>query len=164
MGYYNQIAAGYDELHKEEQERKLAIIKQNLDVKKSDRLLDVGCGTGISTQFHCECVGIDPSAGLLKKAEVGNFLQASAENIPFEDNSFDMVISVTAVHNFKDIERALDEIRRVAKDRVVLSILKKSPKAGLIQDLIYKKFKVNKVIMEQKDTIYFLKKKAHGEV
>ena len=46
---YNKIAKSYNELHKEEQIKKLEIIKKN--IKIIPPLLDVGCGTGISTNY-----------------------------------------------------------------------------------------------------------------
>ena len=46
---YNHIAKSYNELHKEEQIKKLDIIKKN--IKIISPLLDVGCGTGISTNY-----------------------------------------------------------------------------------------------------------------
>ena len=48
MDYYNQISKGYDELHGLEQLNKLNVIKNNLNIKNNDLLLDAGCGTGRS--------------------------------------------------------------------------------------------------------------------
>ena len=57
---YNNIAKSYNELHGEEQIKKLDIIKKN--IKIISPLLDVGCGTGISTNyFNVESVGVDNS-------------------------------------------------------------------------------------------------------
>ena len=49
MDYYSSIAKGYDELHKEEQLKKLQIIAKH--IKPKGLLLDIGAGTGISTSF-----------------------------------------------------------------------------------------------------------------
>jgi hypothetical protein len=46
--YYNIIAAGYDELHLEEQKRKLKTLLTKLEVRTTDWVLDVGCGSGAS--------------------------------------------------------------------------------------------------------------------
>ena len=157
MNYYNKISKGYNKLHKEEQLKKLNIIKNNIKIKKSDLLLDVGCGTGISSKFGCKVIGIDPSAELLKLNKNKNKFLGNAEKLPFKSNVFDFVISVTAVHNFKDIERALKEIKRVGKNNFVFSILKRSNKFDEIKKSIKKHFKIEKEIEEDKDIIFYLK-------
>ena len=160
MGYYNKISKGYNELHKEEQLKKLLIIKNNIKINKNDLLLDVGCGTGISSQFDCKVVGIDPSIGLLRLNKSRSRIQAKAEYLPFKNNTFDIVISVTSAHNFKDIEKGLKEIKRVGKNNFVFSVLKKSKKINQIKILIKKQFKIKKLTEEEKDTIFFAKTKS----
>jgi ubiquinone/menaquinone biosynthesis C-methylase UbiE len=160
MTYYDEIAVGYEELHREEQEKKLRIIKENLEVKKDDLLLDVGCGTGVTSNFDCNVTGLDPSSKLLEKCNLSiRLVKARAEDIPFNDNTFDIVVSVTAIQNFEDIEKGLKEIRRVGKNRFALSFLKKSPKADFIEKKIKELFKVEKRIEEDKDIIFILSAK-----
>lgn len=155
MAYYDEISEGYDGLHREEQLKKLNIIKENIKIKKSDKMLDVGCGTGFSRDFFdCDWTGIDPSEKMLKKCR-GKCLKASAEKIPFPDKSFDIVVSVTAMHNFDDIEKGLKEMERVGRGRFVFSVLKKSRKFKSIKALIEKMFNVNKVVEEEKDVVFF---------
>jgi len=158
MNYYDKIAPGYEELHGQEQLKKLNLIAQYINPKLSDTLLDVGCGSGISTRFwKCKRFGIDPSEELIKlareKDKDGDYLIGTAEKLPFPGNSFDFVISITAVHNFNDIGKALNEIKRVAKNKIVLSILKKSQKIGEIKQLISGLFTIEKEINEEKDII-----------
>lgn len=128
MDYYDAIARGYNELHKEEQLRKLAIIRKYL--KPKGRLLDIGAGTGISTEpflKSCECYALDPSAEMLKQSKARHNIVGSAEKLPFPDKFFDVVISLTALH-LTDLKKAMAEIRRVAKDnaQIALTFLKKS--------------------------------------
>ena len=58
------------------------------------------------------------------------------------------------MHNFNDIEKGLSEINRVAKNKVILSVLKKSPNAEKIKQLITSIFNVEKEIEEEKDIIF----------
>ncbi|MBW2995981.1 class I SAM-dependent methyltransferase [Candidatus Woesearchaeota archaeon] len=159
MTYYDEISEGYEELHKEEQMKKVKLIAEHLKVKASDKLLDVGCGTGLTTEsWQCKRYGIDPAPKLLERARKKDEIEyklAPAEKIPYSDDYFDIVISITAIQNFEDIEKGLKEIKRVGKDKFVLSFLKKSPKRELIEDTINRLFKVNKIIVEEKDEIYF---------
>ena len=165
MSYYNEISEGYEELHREEQENKLKLIKKELSpIAQDTRLLDVGCGTGVTSQFECIIYGADPAIKLLEKAknkQKPDFLIcAEAENLPFKDGSFDMVISVTAIQNFHDINKGLDEMKRVAKPEAIfaLSFLKRSEKKETITKSIKKRFKAEKFLEEDKDLIFFCKK------
>ena len=154
MDYYNSIAKSYNELHGAEQKKKLAIIASHLAVSKDDKLLDVGCGTGLSSDFPCKEFGIDPSLELLKQAPFKSKAVAMAEHLPFKDKSFDTVISVTALHH-TDVAKALEEIKRVGKNRFVFSLLKKSPSVHTLKKAIAKTFPVAQSIEEDKDIIFF---------
>ena len=159
MDFYDKIAKGYEELHKEEQLNKIKLIKKYLKVRLEDKLLDVGCGTGLTTTpWKCKRYGIDLSEKLLERARQKDkivYKKAYAEKIPYKDNFFDVVISVTAIQNFKDIEKGLREIKRVGKNNFVLTFLKKSSKKEAIEKLIRKHFKIEKEFEEEKDIIFF---------
>ena len=135
------------------------MIKKHFLVKRSDRLLDVGCGTGLTTEcWECKRYGVDPAPKLLERARCRDEIEyklGPAENIPYPDGYFDVVVSITAIQNFRDIEKGLREIKRVGKDKFVLSFLKRSEKREKIINLIKKHFRVEKVIEEDKDLIYF---------
>ena len=165
MNYYNEISEGYEELHKQEQLKKVKIIKKYLKVSKSDKLLDVGCGTGLTTSsWRCKRYGIDPAENMLKKAKLKNkiiYKKASAEKIPFKNHLFDVVVSITAIQNFDNIEKGLKEIKRVGKNKFVLSFLKKSKKRNEINKLIRRYFKVREIIEEERDLIYIINRKVN---
>jgi len=161
--YYNEISKGYEELHKEEQLKKIAVISKYIKPKSSDFLLDVGCGTGLTTApWNCNKIGIDPAASLLEKAREKHkdirFIKAEAEKIPFKDDYFDIVISITAIQNFNDIEKGLREIKRVGKSIFAMSALKRSEKISSISKLIKRLFKVKEIIEEDKDIIFIAHK------
>ncbi len=158
MDYYGQIAESYNELHGEEQIAKARIVLQNLTISPNDSLLDVGCGTGIATElFPCRKTGIDPSAELLKSAKF-KVIVGKAESLPFPDNSFDIVISLTAVHNFDNPRKGLEEMKRVSKRDIVISVLKKSSRFADIEKFINELFKITKRVEEVHDVIFFCKK------
>ena len=82
--------------------------------------LDVGCGTGrwsiyLSSKFS-NIYAMDPSkaiyaaANLTKDISEIQLIKASAENIPFEDNTFDLVISLGVLHHIPDTQKALNSV------------------------------------------------------
>lgn len=152
---YSAIAKSYNELYGEEQKKKADLILQNIELTKNIFLLDVGCGTGISTKlFKCKKIGIDPEFELLKQADFP-VVCGVAERLPFKNKTFDIVISLTAIHNFKDFSTALKEIKNIAKKELVVSILKKSKYLNQIILNVKKLFKIKKVLEEEKDIILF---------
>jgi ubiquinone/menaquinone biosynthesis C-methylase UbiE len=165
--FYDEIAGGYDELHMAEQLQKMTAIIAALgaDVpKKTEKLLDIGCGTGISTSvWNCDCTGIDPSDELIKIAKKKypkkRFYVGRAEELPFPDETFHVVISVTSIHNFHDIRKAIEEMKRVGKDRYVITVLRKSKKLDEIEKLVIINFKIKRIVMEDKDLIFICEKR-----
>ena len=126
MNYYNEISSGYDNLHKEEQMKKLSIIKQEGIVQESDILLDVGCGTGFSLDYFSvkKAFGIDPAEKLVEKYSGSQDIQvASAENLPFEDNFFDAVVVSLVLCSVDSLEKTMAEIKRVLKPEGKLIML-----------------------------------------
>src|SRR3989344_6739109 len=102
-----------------------------LDLKKGERLLDLGCGTGslliVTKNRHpnIEMIGVDVDEKVLEIAEnkfkkTGlniKLVKSSANKLPFPDNSFDAVVSTLVFHHLPiDIKKqALKEIHRVLK-------------------------------------------------
>lgn len=89
--------------------------------------LDVGCGGGIITEdlakLSNNVFGIDPSQASLNTAkkhakQTGlniNYLQATAENLPFDDNSFELVTCCDVLEHVDDLTQVIREINRVLK-------------------------------------------------
>ena len=159
MTYCDTLSKSYDELHGSEQLNKIKIINSSIIIGKNTKMLDVGCGTGISSQINCDVVGIDPSIGMLKLNKNTKKIVGLAESLPFKNKPFDYVVSVTAVHNFKNIRKSLAEIKRVGRENFIFSVLRKAKKFSYIGKLIEKSFKINKIVEEEKDIIFFCQNK-----
>ncbi|MEM3126692.1 MAG: class I SAM-dependent methyltransferase [Candidatus Woesearchaeota archaeon] len=163
MTYYDEIAHSYNELHGEEQKKKVKIIldyfkKQKISLNKK-KILDVGCGTGIATK-EFSTIGIDPSIKLLQKCGFP-VVQGKGERLPFADKSFDIIICLTAIHNFDDWKKGIAEIKRVTKKIAIISVLKKAKQMDLIAREIKKQFKKINEIEEEKDIILFCERQQH---
>jgi ubiquinone/menaquinone biosynthesis C-methylase UbiE len=108
-----------------EVERVMALSLEGLVVL---RLLDVGSGTGIFAEAFSKVVhsvmGIDTNADLLEVARRyvpgAQFQVAPAEQIPFEDGSFDLVFLGHVLHETDNPLQALEEARRVSLRRVAI--------------------------------------------
>ncbi len=155
--YYDDIAEAYIELHKEEQLKKIALIKKHIPFHEKWLVLDVGCGPGFA-EFSSTLIGIDPSFKLLKQAKIP-VVQAIGEKLPFKGNTFMAVVSITALHNFRDIEKGLLEMKRVAKEYLAISVLKKSSKIREIEKMIPAILPIQRIVEEDKDIIFFCRKK-----
>ena len=149
--YYDGIAAGYDELHGEEQRNKYRIIADRLNLPQSARVLDVGAGTGVGFSI-IPAIGIDPSPELLKQHPHPESVVGRAEKLPFPDKSFDAVISVTAIHH-ANVSRAINEMRRVSRGPIAITVLKKSAYANAIIAEAIKELRPLIIIDEAKDSI-----------
>ena len=99
----------------------------------SARILDVGCGKGLLAYEFTQVVpeasvaGIDVSKYAIDngKEEIRKCLQVgNALDLHFEDNSFDLVISINTLHNLYnfDLKKALQEIERVGKHNKYLVV------------------------------------------
>lgn len=103
-----------------------------LELKKADRILDLGCGTGVLTRMIADqldaeaggvSLGIDAAAQMISVAnkkrgnETCRFEVVAAENLPFEDESFDSVVSSLFFHHVPlDLkEKALSDAFRVLR-------------------------------------------------
>jgi SAM-dependent methyltransferase len=85
--------------------------------------LDVGCGEGrfcrMLKSHGVDVVGIDPTPALIATARArdacGVYREAAAEKLPFEDGTFDLVVSYLSLIDIPDIQSAIPEMARVLK-------------------------------------------------
>ena len=84
-------------------------------------VVNVGAGTGAYEPADLEVTAVEPSEVMIAQRPEGAapVVRAFAEELPFEDGSFDAAMAVLSDHHWRDHERGLAELRRVAR-RVVL--------------------------------------------
>ncbi|MFW9800136.1 MAG: class I SAM-dependent methyltransferase, partial [Candidatus Thorarchaeota archaeon] len=120
---YDSISKIYDQVREGEPEMVYHILHVKTPSSES-MVLDVGCGTGNNTLLFqratkARLYGLDPSFGMLKeavgKAPEVEFVQATAESIPFPEGSFDMLYMTEVVHHLLSLEWALLDMQRVLK-------------------------------------------------
>lgn len=90
-------------------------------------VIDVGCGTGgllrrLSEHGVKRLVGVEPEASAAECAREAGFeiVDAQAESLPFQNSSFDVVTLEYVTHHVSNLQRALSEALRVARQAVVI--------------------------------------------
>src|SRR5581483_6221711 len=122
----------------------LSITEQTLrrmELKPGERVLDLGCGTGWASRLIArlvgegpagfgQVVGLDISDEMIRRSRAASrdfdnliFIWGSAQQIPWEENFFDKVLSVESFYYYPDQDRALAELFRVMAPHARLFIL-----------------------------------------
>lgn len=119
---YDQLYDGFLKEHSTELEAEfmLNLIKP----EPGQRLLDVSSGKGDLVAMACKkglkAVGIELSSKALELAKKQypdcEYIQADAENLPFEDNAFDYVMNLGSLEHYLNPEKGCKEMVRVLKD------------------------------------------------
>ena len=127
-------------------------VVQLAQIKPGDHALDLCCGTGDITfalaKNGAEATGLDFSAEMLQvaKNKTGNqkletgtpkFLQGDAQQIPFPENTFDIVTVGYGLRNLTSWERGVDEMFRVARPGGRLIVLDFGKPANALWRMIY---------------------------
>ena len=123
---YNEISKIYDDVRSGD----IVLINHFLqEIPGEDGLaiLDIGCGTGNTTDIFekvtrprvFQIYGLEPSEGMIHKARKKNsrilLVQATAEYIPLEDDSFHFIFMTDVIHHIPDIHKMFAEIQRILK-------------------------------------------------
>ena len=116
---YDTIGVDYANLRKPEP-RIAAQIEAALGPART--VLNVGAGAGSYEPVDREVTAVEPSLEMIRQRPDGAapVVQASAESLPFADNSFDAALAILTVHHWADKARGLAEMRRVSRGPVVL--------------------------------------------
>ena len=99
---------------------------KRVKINPTDRVVDIGCGTGIllhrldQNSPHVELYGLEPVLSMLDMARQrlsGNvkLYQGWAESLPFNAEQFDVIVSCNMLHYIREPVLALQEIRRVLR-------------------------------------------------
>jgi len=114
---------------------------QLMDLRPGERVLDLGCGAGWATRLLArlvgegpegfgQVIGVDVSDEMIRRARATStdfenilYVWGSAQQIPWEENFFDKVLSVESFYYYPDQERALAELFRVMAPHGRLFIL-----------------------------------------
>ncbi len=104
----------------------------------SQTVLNVGAGTGSYEPEGRDVTALEPSAEMIaqRRPNAAPVVQGQAEDLPFLDGSFDAVMAVLTVHHWNDLEAGLLEMKRVARDRVVIVTFDPDCRAAWLLDYL----------------------------
>ena len=116
---YDRIGIGYAERRRPDA-RVAARITSALGACHT--VLNVGAGTGSYEPADGFVVAVEPSAEMVRQRPrtAARAVRASADHLPFQDQSFDAALALLTIHHWPDRKAGLAEMRRVARDRVVI--------------------------------------------
>lgn len=125
---YDTSTETYDSRYCKIQNEKFLAALEELNLR--DRIVDIGCGTGLLAEFlKRKLFGCDISFEMLRKAKKRGVMavQADLDYLPFKSDTFNSIVSFTAIQNLPVVEKALAEIKRVSisESVIVLTYLKK---------------------------------------
>ena len=119
------FAAGYDRFMAAAERNDLGPRRDGLLAQARGRVLELGAGTGVNLEHYgpdvTELVLLEPAEPMARRLEPkaaargATVVRAGAESLPFEADSFDTVVATLVLCTVPDLDRALDEIRRVLK-------------------------------------------------
>jgi len=103
-----------------------------------DRFLDVGCGPGAAMEHAAatgaQVAGVDPSPSMVSRASkrvpTADVQVGSAEDLPFPDDHFTVVVNVASFHHWADRDAGLREVLRVLAPGGRLHIMEGMIKEG----------------------------------
>jgi len=132
---------------------------KSLNFSDGDKVLDVATGTGdvafaIRRKYNTDIIGLDLSVNMLeiakkklKKFKIDDidFIEGDAENLPFDDNTFDKIVISYGLRNLGDCQKGIEEFHRVLKPGGKLGILEfLQPQSTIIAKIF--KFYFNKIL------------------
>ena len=124
--HFNETAYDYDNSRDGKfVEPMYGIILDEIQKSPSGKILDVGCGNAnlfsMLPDGKYELCGVDFSENMIAEAErkcceKAEFKVADAESLPFDDNTFDIIVCNASFHHYIHPDAVLEEMHRVLKD------------------------------------------------
>lgn len=116
---YARIGEGYRRYRRQEPEFSAAISAVLGDAR---RVVNVGAGAGSYEPTDRDVTPVEPSASMRAQRPSGlpPAVDATAEDLPFDDDRFDAALTTFSVHQWADLEVGLRELRRVTRGPVVV--------------------------------------------
>lgn len=116
---YDVIGAGYDGGRRPDPR-----IQGRLDwaIGRAGRVVDIGTGSGNYSPADRFCLGVDPSQLMLDARRLAGrrrSVQARAEVLPFDSDSFDCSLGVLTAHHWSDLHAGLEEMARTSSKQVL---------------------------------------------
>jgi SAM-dependent methyltransferase len=123
---YDRIGIGYSAVRRPEPQI-AARIEAALGDARS--VLNVGAGAGSYEPPDRDVTAVEPSREMIAQRPPGSgpVIQGFAEDMPFEDASFDAAMALITVHHWADLQAGLAEMVRVARQRVLILTLTPVP-------------------------------------
>lgn len=124
---YSRYSGFYDLIFAQLFSPRIRLGLQKIGIQKGERILEVGVGTGLSLVLYpetCQVIGIDITRRMLerakaKKEKLGlshiNLFEMDGENICFKNNSFDHAVLPFVISVVPNLERLMEEVKRVTK-------------------------------------------------
>lgn len=119
MALYDEIGRGYAAVRVEDPR----LARQIWDALGDARtVVNVGAGAGSYEPRDRAVTAVEPSAVMIAQRPAGASpaVLASAERLPFPDDSFDAAMAIITIHHWDDVDAGLSEMRRVARRRSVI--------------------------------------------
>jgi SAM-dependent methyltransferase len=116
---YGRIGAGYTEYRRPDPRLSTVILKA---LGGARTVLNVGAGSGSYEPRGRELTAVEPSETMRARRppELPAAVDATAEALPFEDGSFEASMAIFTVHQWRDLDTGLVELRRVTTGPVVV--------------------------------------------
>ncbi len=164
--FFNKLADNWDKNEKKQTHTNLQRIISLIKLKKYDRVVDIGCGTGICYPYLKKIfknyVGIDISDKMIKIAKKkfpdAKFINANFYRYRFPENFYDLAIVFNSFPHFEKKEFFLKKIKRILKTagKIVIAHSMKLEKINKIHTTI-KDIKIQKHIISSKEILELFK-------